>query len=96
MPKPFSIFLDELLKTIAYYKEQKGELSRQSREESVITYGYGLTISKELMSKSHLIEVRSLSQDDDLKGRSLRNSFKSAQCQYGKERFGRSWSCKAR
>jgi tRNA(Ile)-lysidine synthase len=75
LPKPFTVFLDEFLNAITSYQEQKGEFSRQSSEKSVITHGYELTISKELLSKSHLIEVRSLSQDDDLKRKILKAFF---------------------
>ncbi len=75
LPKPFTVFLDEFLNAITSYQEQKGEFSRQSSEKSVITHGYELTISKKLLSKSHLIEVRSLSQDDDLKRKRLKTFF---------------------
>ncbi len=75
LPKPFSIFLDEFLNTIRCYQKQRGEFSRQSSENSVITHGYELTISQELLSKSHLIEVRSLSQDDGLKRKRLKTFF---------------------
>lgn len=75
LPKPFSVFLDEFLNAITSYQEQKRGGARQSSEDSVITHGYELTISKELLSKSHLIEVRSLSQDDDLKRKRLKTFF---------------------
>ncbi len=75
LPKPFTVFLDAFLKMLTSYQEQKGKFSRQSSKDSVITHGYELTISDELLSKSHLIEVRSLSQDDDLKRKKLKVFF---------------------
>lgn len=74
-PKPSTVCLDEFLNAITCHQEQRVGGARQSLEDSVITHGYELTISKKFLSKSHLIEVRSLSQDDDLKRKKLKMFF---------------------
>lgn len=74
-PKPFTVFLDEFLSRITCYQEQQGVGISQSSEGFITTPGYELTLSKELLLKSHLIEVRSLSQDDDLKRKRLKTFF---------------------
>lgn len=73
--KPFTGFLNEFLSAIACYKEQRGESPRESLKDSIVSHGYELLLSEELLSKSHLIEVRSLSQDDDLKRKKLKKFF---------------------
>jgi tRNA(Ile)-lysidine synthase len=75
LPKPFTVYLDEFLNTIVRYKVQQGVGGRIPSEYSDITHGYEFMINKELLSKSHLIEVRSLSQVDDLNRKKLKVFF---------------------
>ena len=75
--KPFTSSLGEFLRAVELYKENNVEGSGKSLDSSQVTLAYALTISEELLSKSHLIEVRSLSQDDDLKRNKLKSFFQA-------------------
>ncbi len=74
-PKSFKGSLDEFLSAVESYEEQGGVETVKSSESLAISSSYSLAVSRELLAKRHLIEVRSLSQGDDLKRKKLKQFF---------------------
>ena len=73
--KSFTSTLSAFLHTVEVHKVNHLKDSTPVSGRALVTRNYDLIIREELLVKSHLIEVRSISQDDDLKRKKLKSYF---------------------